>query len=181
MTVRQDGRRAVCQAIRPASRGGLYKAWLLGQKGERFLLGTLIPEGGALRLRRTLEIAPLERQEIWPPAGAVIEMAYAFSEEAPPPAHWCWTDCPGRLLEDKGLSRILGGVRRALLKRDGEGFWLAFPYSSREAFPLPPLFCLGRLGRLSDRWHILFRFSRRGEPEVLHNISVLGEDRGTIQ
>ena len=74
VTVRQEGDRAVCQAIRAADGGGLYKAWLLGG-GERVLRGTLIPEGGALRLRRVMEVEALKRQGVWPPEGGEVVLA----------------------------------------------------------------------------------------------------------
>lgn len=177
VTVRQEGSRAVCQAIRTADDSGLYKAWLQGA-GGRALLGTLIPEGGALRLRRVMETETLREQGAWPPSGADIVMAYSFTPKAPPPPDWCWTDCPGRLLGDETLSRCLGGRRRALLKRDMEGFFLAFPWSKGEAFPIPPLFCLGELRTMQGGLYVIFRFSRQGRPELLHNFSAGGENRG---
>ena len=61
VTVCQEGERAICRAICPDDRGGLWKAWLLGEGGKA-LLGTLIPEGGAMRLRRSIDVAQLERQ-----------------------------------------------------------------------------------------------------------------------
>lgn len=180
VTVRQEGDRAVCQAIRPADNGGLYKAWLHGA-GERVLLGTLVPEGGALRLRRVMEVSALDRQGAWPPTGAEVVLAYSFASEPPPPPKWCWTDCPRRLLEDPVLSRCLQGTKRALLNRDIEGFFLAFPWSSHEPFPIPPLFCLAQLRPLSGKQYIVFRFSRQGRPELLHNFSAGGENREATQ
>lgn len=91
---------------------------------------------------------------------------------------WLWTDCPGRLLGDRTLVGCLKGVDRALLKRDMEGFCLAFPYSPHDPFPIPPLFCLSRVDRMGGRRYVVFRFSRRGRPEILHNISADGQDRG---
>lgn len=176
VTVRREGDRAVCQAIRTADGGGLYKAWLQGPGGKA-LLGTLIPEGGALRLRRVMDIAALEGQGAWPPSGGEVVLSYAFAREAPPPPEWCWTDCPGRLLEDPMLARCLQGTRRGLLKRDMEGFFLAFPWQSRQKFPLPPLFCLARVENLGEKRYTVFRFSRQGRPEVLHNFSAGGENR----
>ncbi len=176
VTVRQEGGKAVCQAIRPADGKGLYKVWLRGGRGE-ILLGTLIPEGGALRLRRVMEVALLERQGAWPPTGADIAMTYPFAAEAPPPAEWCWTDCPGKLLEDPGLSRCIERVKRSLLRRDMEGFFLAFPWSPQTPFPLPPLFCLAQIGQLAGKEHVLFRFSRQGRPELLNKFPGQGENR----
>jgi len=64
------------------------------------------------------------------------------------------------------------------LKRDMEGFFLAFPWSKHESFPIPPLFCLARVERVGAGWHVVFRFSRQGRPELLHNFSEAGENRG---
>lgn len=177
VTVHQEGSRAVCQAIRTADGGGLYKAWLQGSGGKA-LLGTLIPEGGALRLRRVVEIADLKRQGVWPPTGAEVALAYLFTPEAPPPPDWCWTDCPGRLLREPVLSRCLQGVKRALLKRELEGFLLALPWSCHEPFPIPPLFCLSGIETMSGRRYAIFQFSRQGQPELLHKFSADGENRG---
>ena len=176
VTVRQEGERAVCQAIRAVDKKGLYKAWLLGERGK-VLLGTLIPEGGALRLRRVMEVSALERQGAWPPRGGEVALAFSFADQVPPSPEWCWADCPGRLLEDGLLSHCLRQVKRGLLKRDVEGFFLAFPWSSREPFPLPPLFCLARVETMGERRYVVFRFSRQGKPELLHNFSGAGENR----
>ncbi len=175
VTVCQEGQRAVCRAIRRADSSGLYKAWLQGEGGKA-LLGTLIPEGGALRLRRIVDVAALERQGAWPPVGAEVSMAYSFAPQPPPPPGWHWTDCPQRLLEDAALSQCLRGTKRALLRREEEGFFLAFPWPCREGFPLPPLFCLSRVEAIGDRRYILFRFSRGGKPELLHNFFQQGQD-----
>lgn len=180
VTIRQEGDRAICQAIRTADNRGLYKAWLLGTE-KRTLLGTLIPEGGALRLRRVMDVRALERQGVWPPAGAEIAVAYSFASDPPPPPEWCWTDCPRRLLEDPILSRCIQDKKRALLNRDIEGFFLAFPWSCHENFPIPPLFCLAQLQILSGKWYVVFRFSRQGRPELPHNISSGGENRNATQ
>lgn len=175
VTVRQEEGRAVCQAISRAGEGGLYKAWLWGE-GGRALLGTLVPEGGALRLRRSIEIRQLTAQGAWPPTGAEIVMAYAFTPQPQPPHDWCWTDHPGQLMGERVLCEVLRDTRRGLLRRDGEGFFLAFPYSHRAPFPIPPLFCLSRLERLGEGWYTVFRFSRQGRPELLHNFSGLGDN-----
>lgn len=175
VTVRQEGERVVCQAIRREEGQGLYKAWLQGEEGKA-LLGTLIPENGALRLRRNLSVFSLKEKGAWPPVGAEIVMAYPFPSEEPPGSSWRWTECPCRLLTDKVLSHALRGVDRALIRRDGEGFFLAFPYVPGCPFPIPPLFCLGRLQKLGGRWYVLFRFSRQGAPELLHNFPPDGDN-----
>lgn len=164
VTVRQEGRCAVCQAISRAGERALYKAWLVGDKG-RVLLGTLIPEGGALRLRRSVEVSWLERQGAWPPKGAEILEAYSLAPQALPQG-WSRQEEPWKLLEGE-LRECARELRWALLKRDIEGFFLALPWEKGKPFPLPPLFCLARLERLEGKRYILFRFSRQGKPELL--------------
>ena len=175
VTVHEEGGRAICQAISRASESGLYKAWLQGV-GGRTLLGTLIPEGGALRLRRSMEIRQLTSRGAWPPTGAEIVMAYAFTPETPPSPNWHWTNCPGQLMGERTLCEALRDTPRGLLRRDEEGYFLAFPYSAQIPFPIPPLFCLARLERLGGEWYTVFRFSRQGRPELLHNFSGFGDN-----
>lgn len=166
VTVRREGDRAVCQAISRRGGDGLYKAWLEGSAG-RCLLGTLIPEGGALRLRRVMSVAQLERQGVWPPTCGEVLMAFPVTGREPPPG-WQWQERPGRLMGDSVLSRALHGCPGAFFRREGEGFFLAFPWEKGAPFPIPPLFCLAWTQRLGERWYVVFRFSGEGKP-LLHN------------
>ena len=168
VTVRQEGRCAICRAISRAGERALYKAWLIGDKG-RVLLGTLIPEGGALRLRRSVEISWLESQGAWPPRGAEILEAYSLGPRTTPQG-WSHQEEPWRLLEGE-LRECARELRWAFLRRDMEGFFLALPWEGKQPFPLPPLFCLAKMERLEGKWYILFRFSRQGRPELLHKFS----------
>lgn len=172
VTVRQEGEQVLCQAMGPTEGHGLYKAWLRGPGGKA-LLGTLIPEGGALRLRRTLTQAQLRAQGAWPPTGAEVAQISSYLHSAAPPG-WQWTDCPGRLLGERGLSRSLQGVDRALLRRTGERFYLAFPCRTEEPFPIPPLFCLATVEQLGEGPHYVFCFSRRGRPEIVYDLADVG-------
>lgn len=179
VTVRQEGERVVCQAVCHAEGQGLYKAWLVGEEGKA-LLGTLIPENGALRLRRNMSVYTLKEKGAWPPAGAEIVMAYAFAPENLSDPRWRWSECPCRLFEDKTISHALRGVDRGLVRRDADGFFLAFPYVPGCPFPVPPLFCLGQMVRMGKGWYILFRFSRQGAPELLHNFPPDGDNDTVI-
>lgn len=163
VTVRQEGRCAICQAISRVEDRKLYKAWLIGKNGGRVLLGTLIPEGGALRLRRSLEISWLERQGVWPPFGAELLAAYPLNAQAPPRG-WCVQAEPWRLLEEGELRRESGGVRSGFLKRDSEGFWLAFLWERGKEFPLPMLFCLAQVIKMEEKSFVVFRFTPQGKP-----------------
>lgn len=174
VTVRQEGRCAVCQAISRAGERALYKAWLSGEKGK-VLLGTLIPEGGALRLRRSVEVAWLERQGAWPPKTAEILEAYSLPPQTPPQG-WTRQEEPWRLLDGE-LRECGRELRWAFLRQDMDGFFLALPWEKQKPFPLSSLFCLASLEKIEEKWYILFRFSRQGKPELLHKISGVGENR----
>lgn len=165
VTVRQEGRCAICRAISRAGERALYKAWLMGDNG-RVLLGTLIPEGGALRLHRSVEISWLERQGAWPPRGAEVLEAYTLAPQVSPQG-WERQEEPWRLLEGE-LRERARELRWAFVKRDMEGFFLALPWEKGKAFPLPSLFCLAKVKQLEGKRYIIFRFSRQGRPELLN-------------
>lgn len=74
------------------------------------------------------------------------------------------------------MRSLLAETDWGLVKRDEEGFYLAFLYSSSVPFPLPPLFCLGRVDTMEDRKYLVFRFSRRGWIQPLYNSSRNGEN-----
>jgi len=173
VTVRQEGDRAVFQAIAQPRGEGFYKAWLRGERG-RALLGTLIPEGGALRLRRTMPVSQLRGQGAWPPVGAEVARADLFPQEGTP-AGWQWVDCPGRLLHDPALSCPLRQVSRCLLRRGEGGFSLAFLWGEGLPFPIPPLFCLSAVRELAGRQYIVFCFSENGAPKLPHETDDLGD------
>ena len=77
LSVRQNGLRAECEAELPDDGCGLYKLYLRGAGGS-YLLGTPMPEGGRLRLRRTVTLDTLCRGQAWPPTGAAAELSFAF-------------------------------------------------------------------------------------------------------
>lgn len=166
VTVRQEGERAVCQAISRPDRGdGLCKAWLLGDGGQA-LLGTLIPEGGALQLRRIVPISQLRRQGAWPPRGAELSAVPPNQSGGPLPEGWQRQENPGKLMGERGLSEAARQAGPCLCRRAGEAVFLAYPYSPQRPFPIPALFCLSRLWQLAGDWYVIFRLSRWGRPEL---------------
>lgn len=164
LTVREEGGRAVFEAVLPDDRRGLYKVWLTGRGGQ-FLLGTLMPENARLRLHRTLPVAELERHGVWPLTGAQARLAFPFGEgESTPPKGWRWEREPGRLLGDRLLRQSAVRLGRAALRREEDGFSLALPWRAGGEFPLTPLFCFARLERLDGGEWLVFSFNRRGCP-----------------
>ena len=167
--IREEGLQAAISARAADDGAGLYKLHLLGEGGS-LLLGTLIPENGALRLRRTLPLDQLRRRGLWPPTGAEVRLAYAFGQEAgrpePPPAGWAREDHPARLMGERLLKECAAPLKGGLTKREGEGFVLALPWEPGGAFPLTPLFCFASAERMDGRGYAVFRFTARGCPRL---------------
>lgn len=164
LTVREEGPRAVLTAECHDDGRGLYKAYLRSPRG-RYLLGTLMPEGGKLRVRRIVSVDELRRQGVWPATKAEAELAFPFRQEGPP-AGWTWAEGPGELFQDPSLSEAAGGLGRVLMRKEGPSFTLACPYESDKEYPFTQLFCVSRLKRLDGRLYALFSFDERGWPVV---------------
>lgn len=164
LSVRQEGPRVVLTAEGPDDAQGLYKAYLTGP-GGRYLLGTMIPEGGTLVARRTLSVDELRRHGVWPVGEARAELYYAFPSEEPPPG-WSWSDRAGDFFQETSLSQAVTRLGRVLCRQEGERFTLAYPYDSDKEFPLPQLFCVSRLKTLGQRLFLLFSFESGGWPVV---------------
>ena len=160
LAVRQEGPRVHMEAERPADGKGLYKVWLHGDQGGKFLLGTMAPEEGVLRLRRALSAATLERAGCWPRFWAEAPLAFPFSPRSG--ASWYCEQHPERLLADPVLRDQIPGPMLCL--RDGEGFSLSAPFRTDRAFPMPALFCLARTERREGRLCLVWRFDREGRP-----------------
>lgn len=161
LTLERDGPRVTLEAQRPADGLGLYKVWLHGEQGGKLLLGTLAPERGALRLRRTLSVGELERAGCWPRFRAEGVLAFAFAAQS---GRWYCEQHPERLLADPVLQ---GQVRTSMLcQREASGFSLAAPFRTDRAVPLTALFCLARVERWDGRPHLVWRFDQEGRPMV---------------
>ena len=62
---RETGGRAELTMEVPGGSRGLYRGYVLGERGLMDL-GTLLPEGNVLRLRRTFPVERLRSQGCWP-------------------------------------------------------------------------------------------------------------------
>ncbi len=163
LTVREEQGRAVCTAQLPDDQKGLYKGWLTGA-GGRALLGTFVPQNGALRLERTLSLEELKRQGAWPPEGGQVVLAFSFGGETTPPRGWSWENAPGRLMGEPLLASAAGGP--ALVRREEGGFSLAYRFRPDRPFPLTPLFCFARVEELEGRPYLRFPFRKGGCPRL---------------
>ena len=149
-SVKEQGPRAVIEVWRPDEDDGLYKAWLTGP-GGRVLLGTLMPEGGRLFLRRTLSIDSLRRQGAWPARRVEEELVCSFRD---PPMVLQW--------EDEVLRRCARRLPRHTVRREGDGVSLIFPFDPRAPFPPTPAFCFARV----ENGRLIFSFRKGGIPYI---------------
>ncbi len=170
LSVRQEGLRAHMEAERPEDGRGLYKVWLHGDHGGKFLLGTLVPEGEVLHLRRTLSVGVLEQAGCWPQFRAEAALAFSFKERN---GDWYCEQHPERLVADPVLKAQLSGAM--LCRRERDGFSLSAPFRTDRPIRLPALFCLSRVERREGGTHLVWSFDRNGTPKISHN----GEDGGT--
>lgn len=172
LTLWEEGALVQLQAFRNNDGRGLYKVWVHGPGGCR-LLGTLAPEGDALRLRRRLTRSELERDHCWPVTGGETVLAFSFAQSG-----WKREEHPERLVTDVVLRQALRG-QTMLLRRRERSFCLAANFDTGRPFPLTPLFCLARPEQVEGRSHAVFYFDGEGNPVLPHNGSNTGENSGT--
>ena len=162
LRLRQEGARVHLEAERPEDGRGLYKVWLHGDQGGKLLLGTLAPEGGRLRLRRTLTVSALERAGCWPQFRPAAVLAFSFQKEAE--TRWYCEQRPGALVSDPVLKGELEGSM--LCRKEEGGFSLAAPFRTDCPVPLTALICLARVERWNGRAHLVWSFDQKGMPRL---------------
>lgn len=143
---------------------GLYRGVVLGQ-GGCMELGTLMPENGCLRLRRSLPVETLRKHGCWPVIGGRVELRYAFSGGRLPQGFQKRNPSQNLFAEDALLSAALKETGESFWKKEAEGtFCLAFPWNPDHPFPMVPLFCFACPSVLSGGQYLVFRFGENGEP-----------------
>jgi len=170
LILQQDGPRVRLTAERRQDERGLYKVWLTGRSGGRFLLGTLIPEGNMLRLKRTLSQGELERAGCWPPAGAEAPLAFPFSTEE----RWYCEQHPERFTSDPIIRRRMTGPM--LCRKERGGVRLAAPFRTDGPVALEILFCLAKPETLEGKTYLVWTFDREGKPKIPHKKEGNGRD-----
>ena len=165
LEIQEQGSMVRLTACRALDTSALYKVWVYGREGE-FLLGTLIPEGPQLNLRRTLSAETLKKAGCWPILGGRSAKYFNFTDAAAKkkPSPWRWEHRPACRLSDPVLQESASAWGSMLCRPDSRGFQLAIPFNPRRPFPLPPLFCLARLLPVDGQPHVVFSFDSRGAP-----------------
>lgn len=163
----EEGAQVRCFVRRGMDGAGLYKVWLHGSETD-LLLGTLIPEGGWLKLRRTVSRDTLERAGCWPILGGKTALSFSFSSEVPRqyPSSWRWDHRPALRFSDSILAEAAAAVGPMLLRETAHGFQLAAPFDPKRPFPIPMLFCLARIDSVDGRFHAVFSFAADGTPRT---------------
>lgn len=165
LELREQGGYIQLSALRKQDQEGLYKIRVLGETGA-YLLGTMIPEGDRLSLRRSLSQQALLDHGAWPIIGAKCELVYSFTDTAVKEieSNWRWEHHPSSLFCDPVLSEAAAAWGSMLFRTQPDGFQLAAPFDSRHPFPLSPVFCFGCVCTVDAQLHITFRFSQDGHP-----------------
>lgn len=136
---------------------GLYRSFLLGERGE-LPLGVLAPEGGRLTVcrrfynRDVAALGQIQRGE--------ARQSFRFEE-----TRLCWreTGCPAQLFQSRFLRERLRPCGCAWWRQEGELLLLALPLEEGKPFPLEMLFCLGRVEHVEGRQCVVYAF-REEEP-----------------
>ena len=164
LTFRQEGTKLHLEVERPEDGRGLFKAWLRGSRGGKLLLGTLAPERGRLRLRRTLSLDTLERAGCWPEFWAEALLAFSFQQTDGGGRDWRCEQHPECFLSDPALRRQIQGAM--LYREEEDGFSLAVPFRTDAPVVLTGLFCLAQTQHWNGRLHLVWRFDKTGWPRL---------------
>lgn len=165
----QGDRAEVCLSVRPP-RPGLYRGLLKGRRGC-WDLGLLLPEGGCLRVGRSLSVPALERAGCWPVTGGEAVLLHPFSPGEPPTPPPGWRrvrETEGLFPRDPLLAHCAEKAKTRLMIRRGEdgAFSLAAPWAPELPFPLVVLFCLASVEDLGGRLWVVYRFAADGVPRL---------------
>ena len=147
-----NGTRREIHASMPDPGDGLYRAFLLGERGE-LPLGVLAPENGRLAVCRRFYHRDLEPLGKLARGEARRSFLFENAEDG-----WRETGCPAQLFQDGFLVERLRGAGRGWWRRDGGVLLLALPLEKSKPFPLEALFCLGRVQHVAGVRCVVYAF-----------------------
>ena len=167
LTCRVRGDQVVLAMEYRPDRPGLYRGVLRGAQGE-WDLGLLLPEGGCLRLCRSIPVRELERAGCWPVAGAEAVLRHAFSDGGGSALPQGWKkagDVSARFPHDPILAHAAGETPGWVVRDlPGGAFSLAVPWEPGMPLPLVPAFCFARICFMAGKRWAMYRFSQEGRP-----------------
>lgn len=162
ITVRPQEGRTELRCWLPDPGDGLYRAFLLGERGE-LPLGVLAPENGRLELCRKLYSRDVAVLGFLLRGEARRSFRFEDAPVRPDPARWHKTQCPAQLFQSRFFQERLRPVGRAWWRREGVLLLLALPLEPEKPFPLEALFCLGRVRQVEGIQCVVYTF-REEEP-----------------
>lgn len=170
VTVTEQGGRTQIEVSCRRSNAGLFRAYLLCQKGE-YPLGVLEPRGDRLSLRRTVLTNGLKNLgTIW---RGEARMSYAFAGRS----QWQSVEAAEQFFQKTPhFSEALAELRGALWQRAGDNRLLALPYECSQPFPLPELFCLARIMAVDGKTYVVYAFDREEQPVLPKNSAQKGTE-----
>ena len=163
LQVEQQGSQVGLDFTRKDDKKGLYKAWIHGPYGK-IELGTLLPEGENLRLRRTVSMQRLHQAGCWPIIGGAIALSYPFEEQGIPQGWAEEENLQSLFPADKPLENCARQLKSCLCRKSTKGFRLAIPFDTRAPFALSPVFCFAHVEKLGNRNYALLAFDHAGKP-----------------
>ena len=141
---------------------GLYKAYLVGSAGA-MLLGTPMPEGTSLVLRRVITHDALRGCRVLPPIRGELRSADSGAPSLCPPgwregrrADWAAAD---PVIRD-GLDR----TETVWVRAEADGLTLLLPWETGRELPLTAAVCFLRVQKLDGITCIKLELDRRGRP-----------------
>lgn len=157
VTLRPEAVRTEVQASMEDPGDGLYRAVLVGERGE-LLLGVMEPAGRRLTICRRLysrDVAGLGRL-----LRGEARCSFRFQERSV----WQETASPAQLFRDPSLQSRLRPVKLAWWRREEDRLVLALPLEPGRPFPLEMLFCLAQTRRVEGRPCVVYSFDREERP-----------------
>ena len=155
--LREDGARVEIYASVPDPGDGLYRAVLMGDRGE-LSLGVMESQDGMLTLRRRPKLSEVSCVG----GGRYIRVgcAFAFGNKRV----WTGTDEPAQFVCDEFLRQRLALQPYAWWRRSGKKLFLALPLKTDAPFPLDALFCFARVERVEGEACAVYEFDECGKP-----------------
>lgn len=163
LRVREEDLWVYLEAVRPDDGRGLYKVWCTGPQGE-FLLGTLVPQGGGLRLERRVARKTLQQAGAWPLIGGKTVMVYSFTDRDGVQEAWHREDHPENFCRDRVVRACLRGAQGVLSREKGAVRQLAIPFSTCKPISLNTLFCLAQVRERQGQRYLVWSFDWEGRP-----------------
>lgn len=163
LRVREEDLWVYLEAVRPDDGRGLYKVWCTGPEGK-FLLGTLVPQEGGLRLERRVARKTLQQAGAWPLNGGKTVMVYSFTKEDRDREGWHREDHPENFCRDPVVRACLRGAQGVLSREKGAVWQLAIPFSTCKPILLNTLFCLAQVRERQGQRYLVWDFDWEGQP-----------------